>query len=113
MKTRKIPSKTPEVKEVPGALDLASQEIFHKDYLPPRMDNASPIIVPSNGKYPLTTSLVPPGVRIEGEMLSKIVGLKFMDNEITKQQKFPELAMENYFHTWSVPGTRAILLETQ
>jgi hypothetical protein len=77
------------------------------------MDNAPPIKVPANGKYPLETSPVPPGVSIEGDMLDKVVSLKFMDHDITDEQKFPELAREKYLCTKSIPGTRAIVLETQ
>jgi hypothetical protein len=86
---------------------------FHRDYLPLRMDNAPQINVPTNGKYPLPKSPVPPGVSIEGEMLRKVVGLKFMDHDITDEKKFPELAREKYLHTRSIPGTGEILLETQ
>jgi hypothetical protein len=71
------------------------------------------IQVPTNGKYPLPIAPVPPGVRIEGEMLGNIAGLKFMDHDITDEQKFPELAREKYLCTRSIPGTGEILLETQ
>jgi len=30
-----------------------------------------------------------PGVNIEGEMLGKVVGLKFIDHDITDEDKFP------------------------
>jgi hypothetical protein len=57
---------------------------FHRDYLPPRMDNAPHIHIPTNGKYPLPKMLVPPGVRMEEDMLGKIASLKFMDHDITE-----------------------------
>jgi hypothetical protein len=70
---------------------LASQESFHRDYIPPRKDNVPQVKVPTDGKYPLETSPVPPGVSIEGDMLGKVVSLKFVDHDITDEQKFPEL----------------------
>jgi hypothetical protein len=77
------------------------------------MDNAPPINVPTNGKYPLGTSPVPPGVSIEGDMLGRLSSLKFMDHDITDEKKFPELAREKYLCTKSIPGTGEIVLETQ
>jgi len=77
------------------------------------MDNAPPVNVPTNGKYPLPIAPVPPGVSSEGEMLGNIVGLKFMDHDNIDAQKFSELARENCLRTRSVPRTREILLETQ
>jgi hypothetical protein len=44
----------------------------------------------------LGTSLVPSFVSIEGDILGKVVTLKFMDHDITDEYKFPELAKENY-----------------
>jgi hypothetical protein len=75
------------------------------------MDNAPPIHVPTNGKYPLGTTLVPPRVSLEGEMLRKIAGLKFMDHDIIDEQKFQSWPGK-IFCTRSVPGTGEILLET-
>jgi hypothetical protein len=42
----------------------------------------SQVKVPVDGKYPLETSLVPPGVIIEGDMLGKVDTLKFVDQNI-------------------------------
>ena len=84
-----MPEDTLEVEEVPEASASTSQESFHKYYLPARMENVTPINVPTNGKYSLPKSLVLPGVNIEGEMLGKVVGLKFTDHDITDEDKFP------------------------
>lgn len=46
-------------------------------------------------------------------MLGKIAALKFVDHNITDEQKFPELAKEKYLCAKSVPGIGAILLEMQ
>jgi hypothetical protein len=69
------------------------------------MDNAPPSTVPTKGKYMLPTSPVPLGVSIEGDILGKVAGIKFMDHDITDAKKFPDLAKEKYLHTRSVPGT--------
>jgi hypothetical protein len=89
----------------------ASQQRFHRDYLPPRKDTTPQVRVPIDGKYLLVTLEIPPGVIIEGDMLGKIVALKFIDHDIMDEHKFPELEHEKYFCTKSVPGTREILLE--
>jgi hypothetical protein len=95
------------------ALTLAPQDSFHKYYLPPRMDNAPPIHVQDNGKYSLPTTPVPPSVGSEAKMLKKIAGLKFMDHDITDEQKISKLVREKYLRTRSIPGRGEILLETQ
>jgi hypothetical protein len=84
---------------------LASQVIFHKDCIPPRKDNGPHVKVPTDGKYPLKTSLVPPGVSIEAYMLGKVVVLKFVDHDIIDEKKIPKLAREKYLCTKSVPST--------
>jgi hypothetical protein len=56
---------------------------------------------------------IPPGVIIEGDLMGKVVALKFSDHDITDAQKFPELAWDKYLRTKSVPGTGAILVEPQ
>jgi hypothetical protein len=42
----------------------------------------------------LATLEIPLGVIVEGNMLGNIVSLKFVDHDITDEQKFLELAME-------------------
>jgi hypothetical protein len=49
------------------------------------MDDMPPIILPTNGKYPLETTPILLGVNIKGGMLKKVVGLKFMDHDITNE----------------------------
>jgi hypothetical protein len=61
----------------------------------------------------LEASPIPPSVSVEGDMLGKVFSLKFVDHDITDEQKFLELAREKYLCTKSVPGIGAILLETQ
>jgi hypothetical protein len=46
-------------------------------------------------------------------MLGKIVGLKFMDHEITDEYKLSNLSKKKYFCMRSVPGIGAIMLEKQ
>jgi hypothetical protein len=82
---------------VPEPSALTPLEIFYIDYLPPRMDDASLIIVPSNSKYPLPIASVLKGVRKDEDMLDKVANLKFMDHDIMDTQKFPELAKDQYF----------------
>jgi hypothetical protein len=74
-------------KETPRASD--SQSIFHRDYIPPQKDTRPQVKVPKNGKYPLATPKIPPSVIVEGDMLGNIVALKFVDHDITDEQKFP------------------------
>jgi hypothetical protein len=52
------------------------------------MDITPEINVLENEKYPLLKSPVPPSVNIEAKMLDKVVGLKFMDHDITNEHKF-------------------------
>jgi hypothetical protein len=108
-KQSKCPSVAPKVEEI--ARDLDSQENFHRDYIPPRKDNAHQVKEPTDGKYPLATPTVPPSVSVEGDMLGKVVSLKFVDHDITDEQKFLEIAREKYLCAKSVPGTTKILLE--
>jgi hypothetical protein len=77
------------------------------------MDNAPHIHVPSKGRYLLPKTTVPPGVRMEGEMLRNIDNLKFMDHDMTKQKQISELDRENYLCTRSIPDIGETLLETQ
>jgi hypothetical protein len=49
------------------------------------MDNVPPIMYQPMGNTHWT-SPVPPGVSIEGEMLGKVVFLKFMDHDITNEK---------------------------
>jgi hypothetical protein len=108
----KRPTISLEVEEIPRALASNSQASFHRYYVPLKKDNTSQIKVLADGKYPLETSLVPPGVIIEGDMLDKVVSLKFMDHDITDEQKFSNFSREKLFCAKSVPGTKMIVLET-
>jgi hypothetical protein len=74
-------------------LASSSQASFYKDYIPPRKYITLLIKVPTDGKYLLVTSLVSPGVSIEGDMLGKVVGLKFKDH-IISEKKFLDMAKE-------------------
>jgi hypothetical protein len=60
--------------------------------------------VTKDGKYPLSTPTVPPGVSIEGDMLGNVATLKFVDHDIIDEMKFPDLARENYLCAKRVPG---------
>jgi hypothetical protein len=88
----KQPPLSPKVEEAPGASTL--QEIFQRDYIPLQKDNAPSVKVPANGKYPLATTTIPPGVSVEGDMLGNITTLKFVDYDITDKKNFPELAYQ-------------------
>jgi hypothetical protein len=102
---------SPEVEKVTGASTSAPHEIFHGYYLPLQMDNAPPINLPTNGKYPFPIAPVTVGVSSEEDMFGKIVILKFMDHDITYAQKILDLVREKYIHTRSFPGIGPILLE--
>jgi hypothetical protein len=105
------PSVTPEFEEMPRA--SASQSRFPRDYIPPRKDTAPQVRLPKDAKYPLVMPEIPPGVIIEGDLMGKVVALKFLDHDITDAQKFLELAWDKYLCTKSVPGIGAILVEPQ
>jgi hypothetical protein len=88
--TRNQSKKPPVVEET---LEVsASQAIFHRDYIPPRKDNEPKVKVPTDGKYPLVTSPIPPNISVEGDMIGNVVALKFVDHDIIYQQKFPKMA---------------------
>jgi hypothetical protein len=78
---------------------------FHEDYLSPRIDNVLSINVVKNGKYMFPTSPIPLDVCIEGEMLDKVVDLKFMDHDINDEHKLLELDKKNYLRTKSALET--------
>ena len=111
-KQSKRPTVTPEVEEIPEASTFASQANFHKDYVPLRKYNVSQFKVPVDEKYPLETSLVPPSVIIEGDMLGKVSSLNFVYHNMKNEHKFPKMSKEKYLCSKSVSGTRDILLET-
>jgi hypothetical protein len=93
-----------EVEEVVGASSSQHQQEFHRDYLPPREDDAPQINLPANAKYPVSVAPVPAGVSSDEDMLGKISNLKFMDHDIMDTQKFPELARDQYLCTRTFPG---------
>jgi hypothetical protein len=88
------------LKEIPGA--SSSQESFHKDYIPPRKDNAPQVKVPVDGKYPLETSPIPPGVSIEGDMLGEGFHPQNCRSRYHRREEFLELAREKYLCTKSM-----------
>jgi hypothetical protein len=59
----------------------------------------------------LATPTVPPNASVEGDMLGKIVALKFVDRDITDEKKFPEMEWDKYLCTKSVLGRGEILIE--
>jgi hypothetical protein len=87
----KQPIASPEVKEVVGASTSVPPTRFHRDYLSSWMDNAPPVNVPSNGKYPLLIAPVMDGVNSDKDMLGNISNLKFMDHDIIDAKQFPDL----------------------
>jgi len=89
----------------------ASQLNFHRDYILPRKDTMPQVRVLTDRNYLLVTQEIPPGVIVEGNMLGKIISLKFANYNITDEQKFPEMEWENYLCTKSIPRTREIMLE--
>jgi hypothetical protein len=58
-----------------------------------------------DGKYPFKTTLVPPSVSNERDILNKVVSLKFVDHNITDKKTFPEMSREKYLCTKSIEGT--------
>jgi hypothetical protein len=108
-KQTKRPSVAPVFEETPRA--WASQQSFHRDYIPPRKDTVPQFRVPTDGKYPSFMLDIPPGVIIEGDMLGNIVALKFVDHEIMDEQKFLEMERENCLCAKRIPGTGSIMLE--
>jgi hypothetical protein len=59
-------------------------------------ENASPVNVPSNGKYPLLKALVQDGVSSDEDILRNISSLNFMDHDIIDAKKLLELAKDEY-----------------
>ena len=62
---------------------------FPKDYILLRKDTAPQVRLPEDSKYPLVTPDIPPDVIIEGDLMGKVVALKFLDHGIKYAQKFP------------------------
>jgi hypothetical protein len=94
-----------ELEEVAKTSTLVPPTVFHRDYLPLRIDESPPINVPVNAKYPFLIAPVLTDVSREEYMLRKITNLNFMDHDIIDTQKFPELARDQYLCTKTVPGT--------
>ena len=93
-KQPKWPVEDVDIEEVVGTSSLAPLVIFSMDYLPPRKDDAPPINVLVNEKYPFPIAPVPIIIGSEEDMLEKVSNLKFMDHDITDTQKFSELDMD-------------------
>jgi hypothetical protein len=68
------------------------------------MDNVPMIHIPTNKKCLLETTTVYPGVSLEGEMLGKLAGPKFMDHDITNEKKLPKLGREKYLCVRIIQG---------
>jgi hypothetical protein len=79
--SRMRPSTTPKFEETTGA--STSQPMFPRDYIPPRKDTAPHVILPMDAKYLLVTPKIPPNFIIEGDMMGKVIVLKFSDHDIT------------------------------
>jgi hypothetical protein len=47
-------------------------------------------------KYPLVEPEIPEGVIVEEDMLGLIPSLKYVDHDITDENKFPELVPSKY-----------------
>jgi hypothetical protein len=61
----------------------------------------------------LEKSPFPLGVNVEGDMLSKFVSLKFVDHDITDENKFYEMFKKKYLCSKRIQIRRAIFLEMQ
>jgi hypothetical protein len=102
---------SPEVEEVARASVLMTPTKFHRDYLPPRADDAPQINLPANAKYPMPVAPVLVGVSSDEDMLRNISNLKFMDHDIMDTQKFLELDRDHYLCTRIILGMGAILVD--
>jgi len=87
--------------------------MFHRDYLPPRLDDAPQINIPSNANYVVPVPPILASVSSDEDMLEKISNLKLMKNDIMDTQKFLELSRDQYLCTRTVLGMGEILVDPQ
>jgi hypothetical protein len=93
---------SPEVEEVVESSTSITPAEFHRDYLPPRVDYAPQINLPSNAKYPVSVAPILVGVRSNEDMLGKISNLKFMDHDIMDTKKFLGLSRDRSLCTRTI-----------
>jgi hypothetical protein len=85
---------TPKAEETLRASSLELR--FTRDYIPLRKDDAKPMTLKKDTKYPLVTPDIPYGVIIDEDMLGKVPQLKYVDQNITNITKLPERALRKY-----------------
>jgi hypothetical protein len=83
-----------EVEETPGA--SSSEQRFTRDYIPLRKDDAKPVTLTKDAKYPLVTPNIPNQVIIDEDILGKVPHIKYVDHDITYIAKFHKLASSEY-----------------
>jgi hypothetical protein len=90
----RVETVAPEVEETLGA--SSSEPRFTRDYILPRKDDAIPVTLKKDVKYPLVMLEIPYEVMIDEDMLGKVLQLKYADHDITDTMKFLELTLHEY-----------------
>jgi len=86
-KNQTQPVMMPVVEETTEASSPTSW--FPKDYIPLINPSSKQVNLHKDAKYPLMEPLIPEGVIVEGDMLCMIPGLKYVNHDITNEEKFP------------------------
>jgi hypothetical protein len=90
----RVETVAPEVEETLGA--SSSEPRFTRDYILPRKDDAIPVTLKKDVKYPLVMLDIPYEVMIDEDMLGKVLQLKYADHDIIDTMKFLELTLHEY-----------------
>jgi hypothetical protein len=74
----------------------SSESRFHRDYIPPRKDDAPSVTLQKTPNYTMVTPDIPEEFIIDEDMLGKVPQLKYVDHDIMDATKFPKLAPHEY-----------------
>jgi hypothetical protein len=82
-----------------------------KDYIPPRKPSTNLVNLQKEAKCDLVEPKIPSGVIVEGDMLRAIPSLKFVDHDLSEDNKFLDLDPRKYLNKFINPETSFIRVE--
>jgi hypothetical protein len=110
LRTKKVA--TPVQEESPRAKTFDPIN-FPRAYVPLRNPTTKQVTLQKEAKYDLVTSVIPPGVTVEGDMLGTVGSLRILDQNPANLKKFPELPPHNYLCTSINPDSLVLRFELQ
>jgi hypothetical protein len=101
-----MPLVVEETKEYPSSF-----EQFQRDYILSRKTSTKHVHLQKEAIYPLVEPLILDGVIVEGDMLGMILALKYTDDDITNENKFPKLVPNKFLMKFISPKTHMIIIK--